>query len=81
MRLDVGEVDFTSHIHVPAVGVHTHAPSDDLSDSTGHAAALSSQSASVTKKNICIGGFGKQMRRVSHGQASVLHRVTTRQQW
>ena len=40
MHLDVGEVDFASHIHVPAVIVLSHLPSDVFFDSTGHAAAL-----------------------------------------
>ena len=42
MRLDVGAVDLTSHIHVPAVSVQSHAPSDDLSNCKGHAPAVSS---------------------------------------
>ena len=46
MHLDVGEVD---------------APSDDLCDYAGHAAAVSSQRSSVIGRNDCIGGSGKQM--------------------
>ena len=41
MHLDVGEVDFTSHIHVPTVSVQSHVPSDVLSNCTRHAAAVS----------------------------------------
>ena len=51
-HLDVGEVDVTSHIHVPAVSVQSHVPSDDLCDCTGHAASVSSQRSSVTGKII-----------------------------
>ena len=38
MHLDVGEVNLTSHIHVPAVSVHSHVPSNVLSNCKGHAA-------------------------------------------
>ena len=55
MRLDVGEVDSTSHIHVPAVSVQSNAPFADLS-CTGHAAAVSSQGSSTVEKNDCTGG-------------------------
>ena len=53
MHLDVGEVDHASCVHVPAVGLQSHVPSDDLSDCTRHAAAVSSH-GSVTGKNNCI---------------------------
>ena len=65
MHLDVGEVDLTLHIHVAAVRVQSHAPSDDLSNCTGHAAAVSSQRSSDVGRNDCIGGFGNQMCHVS----------------
>ena len=52
LHLDVGEVDFTSHIHVPAVSVQSRVPSDVLSNCTGHAAAVSSQSPSDIAKMI-----------------------------
>ena len=55
---DVGEVDLACHTHVPAVSVPSHAPSDDHSNCTGHAAAVSSQRSSVT-------WFGHQMCHVS----------------
>ena len=48
MHLDVGEVDLASHIHVPAVSVRSHVPSDDLCNCTGHTAAVSSPRSSVT---------------------------------
>ena len=51
MHLDDGEVDLTSHIHVPAVGVQTHVSSDVLSYYKGHAAAFSSQRFSIIGKN------------------------------
>ena len=35
MHLDVGEVDLTSHIHIPTVRVQPYAFSDDLSACTG----------------------------------------------
>ena len=35
MHLDVGEVDLTSHIHMPTVSVQPYAFSDDLSACTG----------------------------------------------
>ena len=35
MHLDVGEVDLTSHIHVLAVSVQSHVPSDVLYNCTG----------------------------------------------
>ena len=57
MHQDVGEVDFVSHVHVPAVMVQPYAPSDDPSYCAGHAAAVSSQSFSVTGTNDCIEGF------------------------
>ena len=37
MHLDVGEVDLAAHVHVSAVIVQSHAPTDDLSDCAGHA--------------------------------------------
>ena len=55
MRLDVGEVDLTSHAHVPAVSVQSFVPSDDLSNCTRLAAAVSSQRSSIGK-NKCISG-------------------------
>ena len=61
---DVGEVDFTSHIHVPTVNVQS-APTEDPSSCTGHAAAVSSERLSVIGRNDCIGGFGEQMWRIS----------------
>ena len=33
MHLDDGEVDLTSHIHVPALNVQSHVPYDVLSNS------------------------------------------------
>ena len=47
MHPDVGEADFTSHIHVPEVSSQSCATSDDFSHCTGHAAAASSQRSSV----------------------------------
>ena len=51
MHLDAGEVDPTYHTHVPTVGVQSYVQSDDLSNYTGHAAAVSSQSSSTGKNN------------------------------
>ena len=64
MHLDVGDVAFTSHIHVPAVSFQSHVPSDVLSNCTGHAAAVSSQRSSVTGNNDCITGL------MSHGSCA-----------
>ena len=47
MHLDGGEVDLTSQVHVLAVIVQSHAPSEDPSDCAGLAAAVSSQWSSV----------------------------------
>ena len=55
MHLDVGEVDLTYHIHVPVESVQSHAPSDELSTCTGHAAVVSHQRSSVTGKSDCVG--------------------------
>ena len=57
MPLDVGKVDVTYCIHVPAVGVQSHVPSEDLSNCTGHAAAVSSQRPSVNDRTGCLFGF------------------------
>ena len=65
MHLDVGEVDFTSHVHVPAVSVQSYAPSDDLSNFTGHAAAVSSQRSSAVGRHDCTRGCGNEMCHVS----------------
>ena len=54
VHLDDGEVDLTSHIHVPAVSVQSHVSSDVLSDSKGDAAAVSSHGSSVPGKNGCV---------------------------
>ena len=48
MHLDNGEVDLTSHIHVPVVSFQSHVSSDVLPHCKGHAAAVSSQRSSVT---------------------------------
>ena len=66
MHLDVGEADFTSHIHVPAVSVQSHIPSDVLSNCTGHAAAVSSQRFSVTENSECISCL------MSHGSCALV---------
>ena len=66
MHLDVGEVDLASHIHVPAVSVQLHAPSDDLSKCTGHAAAVSHlEGLPLLGGMIASGGFGNRMCHVS----------------
>ena len=65
-HLDVGEVDFTSHIHVPAVSVQSHVPSDVLSNCTRHAAAVSSRKPSVIGRGDRVSGS------VSHGSGDVL---------
>ena len=57
MHLDVGEVDFASHIHVPAMCVQSHLPFDDLPNFTGRAAAVSSQGSSVFGKSSCDSGL------------------------
>ena len=44
-----------------AVSVQSHAPSDGLSNCTGHAAAVSPQCSSVLTRVHCIGGLKKQM--------------------
>ena len=53
VHLDVGEVDRTSLFHVPVVTVQSNAPSDDLSDCTGHAAAVAPQGSFIIGKNDC----------------------------
>ena len=53
MHLDVGDIDLTSHVHVPAVSVQSHVPSAVLSNCKGHAAAVSSQRPSVSGENDC----------------------------
>ena len=58
MHLDGGQV------HVPAVSVQSHVPSDDLSSFTEYAAAVSSQWSLVPGTHDCIVDFGLQM---SHG--------------
>ena len=61
MHLDVGEVDRTSHILVPAMTVQSDASLDDLFNCSGHSAAVSSHDdSSIIGKNDCIGGFGNQ---------------------
>ena len=65
MHLDVGEVDLTSFIHVPAMIVPSHAPTEDPSDCAGHAAAVPSRRSSVTGRDDCTGGSGIQMGHVS----------------
>ena len=57
MHLDAGEVDLTSHTHVPTVSVQSYVQSDDLCNCMGYAAAVSSQWSSVTGKNNCIGSL------------------------
>ena len=64
--LDVGEVDLTSHVHVPAVSVQSHVSRDVLSSCTRDAAAVSSLTSSVTGKNDCISGL------MSHGSCAPL---------
>ena len=43
MHVVAGDVEFTSHTHVPAASVQSYVQSDDLSHCTRHAAAVSSQ--------------------------------------
>ena len=62
MHLDGGEVDLTSQVHVLAVIVQSHAPSEDPSDCAGLAAAVSSQWSSVIGRDDCT---GEQMCHVS----------------
>ena len=61
MHVNVGEVDFASHAHVPTVSVQSHVSPDVPSHCMGHAAAVFSQRLSATGKNGCISGL------MSHG--------------
>ena len=84
MYLEVGEVDFASHVHVPAVIVHSSAPSDDLSDCAGHTAAVSSQGSSTRGGMIApevVGScrFVPVKRSVGHPLASLGRRFDGRQ--
>ena len=65
MHLDDSEVDFASHVRMPAVVVQSYASFDDLSDCTGHAAAVSSQRSSAVERDNSIGGLGNPMCHVS----------------
>ena len=56
-HLDAGTADLATHVRVAAV---SHVPSDDLSNYTGHAAAVSSQRSSVNGKNNCISSLTSQ---------------------
>ena len=69
IHLYVCEVDRASHIHVPAVTVQTNAPSNDLSNCTRLAAAVSSQGSSIVGKNDCTGESGNL---VCHGSLAPL---------
>ena len=49
------------NVHVPEVTSQSRAPSDDLCDCRGHAAAVSSHRSSVSKRNECTCGFQHPM--------------------